>query len=476
MTAISARRAAKPALIFCYLAIAVGLAAPQDFVSNGQNGKRLLLVAANLNQEYANSDSVIIYAVSPEGNLAQPFTVLQGENSALGKYDWTLVGVYSIHEIGSYLLIEFPRLNPRSSIFVSKRNPRKTETVTFNPENFIAEQLSHELMEGADGTVCDLWPISVQAVGTEWPVDANGLVVIPRTTLRSACKRNGTAPFLEKDNWSDFKNFRFDGEMRTGEVSLLTDQDGELVRKFSFNKEDPVIDLFKMPPGFGASPRRGAELSPRECFDKFGSVACTGGRGVNLEAADGKHLIISINDDRWKIGQTTGPDHNRDVFFRSSETGQWKQLPVLPVATTANDKMHYRLFEDWLVTSASAALLKADNITETIVPDVLTIMETGRQRNDLGVDVKPRTAPDVATLPARRITLWNLADGRRIDLAIPENDSEVVHIFDGHQVLLRIHDKLFFAETRGSKLADYKLATFDSVIPMVHWAFYSAEK
>ena len=34
-------------------------------------------------------------------------------------------------------------------------------------------------------------------------------------------------------------------------------------------------------------------------------------------------------------------------------------------------KMYYRLFDDWLATSASAALLEASQITETIVPDVL---------------------------------------------------------------------------------------------------------
>jgi len=122
----------------------------------------------------------------------------------------------------------------------------------------------------------------------------------------------------------------------------------------------------------------------------------------------------------------------------------------------------------------SAALLAASQITETVIPDVFTVVSTGKQWNDWGIAVEPRTAPDVATLPARRITLWNLADGRRIDLALPEDDSEVVHVFDNRQVLLRIHDKLFFAEIQDSKLTAFTLAAFDSAIPNVHWAFYSA--
>jgi hypothetical protein len=55
-------------------------------------------------------------------------------------------------------------------------------------------------------------------------------------------------------------------------------------------------------------------------------------------------------------------------------------------------------------------------------------ISTGTQWTDLGILAESRTSPDVASLPARRITLWNLADGRRIDLAIPKDDSEVAHV------------------------------------------------
>jgi len=138
--------------------------------------------------------------------------------------------------------------------------------------------------------------------------------------------------------------------------------------------------------------------------------------------------------------------------------------------------MLYRLFDDWLVTSASASLLANLLAKETNVPEALTVVAQGKQRDQFVIHAEPRTAPDVATLPARRITLWNLADGRRIDLAIPEDDSEIVHVFDGHRVLLRIKDSLFFAEIEGSKLVNYRLVAHDSAIPQVHWAFYSTAK
>ena len=453
--------------------------ASQSMAEQGEGNSRrdLFLVAANLYQGYADSDPVEMYKLSDYGQLEPSQTLLQGRTSTLGKNDWTFVGIYSIHEIGPYLLVEYPHLNPSSVIFVDERSPQKAETIKYNTEDNITRPLGHALMEAKDGTICDLWPLSSQTLptGTEpaaLPLDASGQPLIPRTIVRSACKQGGKPLYIRKDDWSDFKNLQYDGSMSQSELALLTDQDGRLVRKFSFNKEDPIIDLNEMPAGFGPRPRQGSDLSPRDCFNKYGSVACTGGRGSTLEAASNDYLIISIGDEKWEI-EKTGPDHNKNVFYRTSATGQWKRLAVLPVAPTHHDKMYYRLFGNWLVTSASSALVSALAIRETVVPDILTVVETGKQRNDLKIASEPQATSSIATLPSRRITLWNLADGRRVDVAIPEDDSEVVHIFDDHRVLLRIHDKLFFAEILGSKLNDYKLVAYDSAIPQVHWAFYA---
>ena len=69
------------------------------------------------------------------------------------------------------------------------------------------------------------------------------------------------------------------------------------------------------------------------------------------------------------------------MFVKTLSDGMWKKLPVLPVAATDQDMMYYRLFDDWLVTSASAALLANTPIQETVVPNVLTVVETGKRRD-----------------------------------------------------------------------------------------------
>lgn len=258
---------------------------------------------------------------------------------------------------------------------------------------------------------------------------------------------------MKVDEWDDLKNLRYDGDMRYTEVSFLTDKGGKLTEVRLGGQPFP---LGNMPAGFDAP---------------------SDNRGIMLTGENSRYMVISILDAQ------DSQNRNANVFVKTLSDGKWKRLPVPPVPPLAQDnvplelrdKMYYRLFDDWLVTSASASLLDALPGKETVVPEVLNVVSNGKQWADWGIGAESSTSPDLATLPARRITLWNLADGRRIDLAIPEDDSEVVHVFDNNTVLLRIHDKLFFAEIEGEKLADFKLVAFDSAIPRIHWAFYSSQ-
>jgi len=400
----------------------------------------LFLLAANIEQPGDPSDPVVVYRATAERRLVPDVTVLEAEHGQ--PFRNSLTGVFSIHDVGDYLIVDYPHIYPRNTIFIPKERPSHFETIKFDPENFINIESDHNFMEGPGGLVCGLWPLfSVPSVP-----DGKGGMTDSKQTLRSVCKKPGSQPFLKTDNWDDCKSFRMDGDMRYREVGLLTDKNGKLADLFLGG---PTITMGAMPVGFD---------SP-----SFSS-------GVLLKAASARYLVVSISNPK------TGQNGDTDVFARTTSDSKWMRLPVLPVAMTANDKMYYRLFDDWLVTSASAALLTANHITESIVPDALTVIPTGKQWADWGIRAEPRTTPDVISLPARRITLWNLAASRRIDLAIPEDDSEIVHVFDGHSVLVRIKDMLFSAEIQGSKLADYKLVAHDSAIPQVHWAFYSSAK
>ncbi|MGA2652109.1 MAG: hypothetical protein ABSF28_16370 [Terracidiphilus sp.] len=418
----------------------------------------LYLLSANLEQEAVNSDPVLLYSVTAGHQLSVPVTILPARHTE--GLDHSPVGVYSIHDADPYLVIEYPQISPRNSIFLSKTHPGQSETIDIKPESFVADTLGHVLAEPREGLVCDLWPL----MPVPTVVDERGFVPTGKTTLRSACKASGSPAFLRSDEWSDYKNLRWDGDMRYREVSLLSSQDGKLVGSFVGG---PNVVLEEMPSGFGAKPRSGPRNNPKDCLTDFGSPVCPNGVGVTLEAANASYLVVSIKDQ-------AGQDRNADVFVRSTSDGKWKRLVVPAVSATETDKLRYRIFGSWLVTSLSALLQATDHITEAIVSEVLTVVDTGKQWADLDIKAEPRTAPDVAALVARRITLWNLADGRRIDLDLPEDDSEILQVFNDRTVLLRIHDKLFSASIQDSELTDYKLVAVDSAIPQIHWAFYSS--
>ena len=393
-------------------------------------------MSADTGEPVDPSAPVLIYEISKSLTLTSTLTVLPSESG--GELNNSLTGVYSVHDVGGFLLIDYPHIFPRYTLFVPKDRPRDFRIADFNPSDLITDRLNHVFFQDMDGKVCVLWILS-----QPFKPDGNGGWVIPKATLQSVCDAPGASPTIESDQWDQFEHLELDGNPRYLEVAFLTKQGSKLVELILGGA---TIPLGAMPPPFDSSSES---------------------RGVMLEAASRSYLIIGISDMDRPFNR------NAHVFVRSSATGKWRQLPVLAVAPSEKDSMYYRLFGDWLVTSASAKLLANSQVNDTADPDVLTVVETGKLRTDLGIEATPRTASGAAALPSRRITLWNLADNRRIDLALPEDDSEIVHVFDNHQVLLRIHDKLFFAEIEGSRLTGYKLAAFDSAIPMVHWAWYA---
>lgn len=209
----------------------------------------------------------------------------------------------------------------------------------------------------------------------------------------------------------------------------------------------PVIDLGKAPQASGVT---------------FRSAA-------TLEAASSRYVVVSMHSDG--AGDS---DHNEYVFFRTGTKGNWQRLPVLAVASTGDDRLYYRLFGDWLVTSASAPLAATVHPQPSVLADVVRVVEQKPLPPTFAVVAHPQAGSSPDVLLARRVTLWNLADGRRVDLAIPEDDSEVLEVFDNRSVLLRIEDKLFLAKIEGSRLAKFRFVAYDAVISDVHWAFYSA--
>lgn len=378
----------------------------------------------------------VLFSVAPTGQLDLKAVVLQGKVVCGNQY-CTPEGPLSIHEVGAYLIIAYPDDLTCCAIFLSEESPQSFQSENIVPSGFVAP---HPYTAEGDGAAsCSLWLL----VPNSPPAFEDGKPILPHPALRSACTQSGAPLIIEDGKWDQFKRPRFDGAS-PDEGWIVSIRSGQIVQ---MNLAGPAVTIGDAPPAYRA---------------------IAGIRAAYLEAASERYLVIGVME----------KDHpavsNKDVFVRTAGDSKWERLPVLPVAQTSHDRLYYRLFDNWLVTSASASLLAANHIAEgNVVPDFLTLVSTGKQWADWGIKAESRTTPDVANLPARRITLWNLADGRRVDLAIQEDDSEVVHIFDDHQVLMRFHDKLFFAEIQGTKLTGYRLVAFDSAIPMVHWAWYS---
>lgn len=435
-----------------YLFLAVFASAAASSAQTGPSGnvsvrEALFVLASNIGAPVLDSAaaSTVLYSVSSTKNLVLQALVLQG-SSTHGARNWLPEGVSSINEVGRYLIVQYPHDVPCCAIFIPEDDPRRFESIRVNAAGsggISSVECGLGLVLDRESATCELWELASGPFA-----DAKGRPLMPTITLQRVCEKPGGQPFIEDGQRADYRNIRFDGVAPADRECVLSSQNGQIVKKFL--QSMPDFPITALPP----------DLPP-----------LTGVHGVLLEAASGQYLIVNIKGN-------DNVDRNTNVFVQTVQDGRWKRLPVLAVGVLGDrpenmDRMFYRLFDNWLVTSASAALQAANQITESVVPAVLTVVPTGKQWTDWGIKSEPRSAPDVATLPARRITLWNLADGRRIDLAIPEDDSEVVHIFDNHRVLLRFHDKLFFATIEGAKLTDYKLVAFDSAIPMVHWAWYA---
>ena len=416
--------------------IGLSLSAQRGSASAASASPRLFLLASYIEAPILDTPvSTVLYRVSQNGQLIPSAEILKGTESFGAKHGLP-DGVFSIHEVGDYMVIEYPHDVICCAIFIPEHDPLKFESVNIN----FALKCGLGSVRDSDKEACETWQAAADSIQIGSPIP-------PKMTLLSVCKKPNGQSYLRKGDRDVFRFLRFDGMTPADTACYLSAQDSTLSE---YLLGAPSIPIASTPPEFSV---------------------LTEHRRFSLDAANERYLVVSLNGKDLI-------DRNTDVFAKTTEGGKWSRLPVLPVGILGDrpenmDRMRYRLFDDWLVTSASAELIANSRVKDTVAPDVLTVVATGKQWADWGIDVKPRTAPDVATPPARRITLWNLADNRRVDLAIPEGDSEIVHIFDNQQVLLRIHDKLFFATIHGSNLVDYKIVAFDSAIPRVHWAWYA---
>lgn len=114
------------------LSVSLGTAVPlcgfeQPSAKSGDTaaGERLFVVSANLLQQYGASDPVVVHVIGADHQLRPFEQVLRAREGISAGSRWTPAGVYSIHETGNYLIVEYPHPNPSAVTFVPKSNPRE---------------------------------------------------------------------------------------------------------------------------------------------------------------------------------------------------------------------------------------------------------------------------------------------------------------------------------------------------------------
>jgi hypothetical protein len=365
------------------------------------NGRATYVLASNTGNPMLDSapTPTVLYQVLADGRLSPGTTVLGGAERP-GSMHESPEGVYAIHDVGSYLLVEYPHEDPCCVIFIPKSHPLDFKEMKFDPNHLGAVAVDHGMTSSTDGATCDLWPLILTAP----QADPNGNVAEATTTLSSACAKPGAQPYLQQDRWSQYGHPQLDGLLRDDEVWLLTSKQGKIVQT---SLGVPDIDVADSPP----------------------FLTRLGSRGISLKAASDRYLVMSVRGE-------DGLEQNDAIYVRTARDGKWTRIAV------DSGKSTYRMFDDWLVATPE-----------------------GRSSN--------ATAGE-KTEAQRPMTLYNLADSRRITVVEPEADAEILQIDRNKDVLVRIANKLYDVGIEGKQLGNRCVLAEDSALRSVHWAFFSS--
>lgn len=256
---------------------------------------------------------------------------------------------------------------------------------------------------------------------------------------------------VSQGDWAVFKFLQYGGE-NGGPFQMqppLAEIAGvNLVMPYSFQ---PEVVLARLPSEFNAKP----EL--RHLVWILGSTD--------------RYLIVWVLP-RYMVGGNVDASNARhteplQVLVLYRLTNRWRTVE-LPTTVTSPTRAPIRIFGDWLVTTVMHWRAKPRESGGTVV-------EHGRP------PLPNPELPDPASeffnryshlsVPGK-LVFQNLTDDRKLTLDTGQEDSEVIAIRPGGEILYRVSDSIYSAKTEGDQITRSTLIVKDVDVPQIHWAFW----
>lgn len=70
-----------------------------------------------------------------------------------------------------------------------------------------------------------------------------------------------------------------------------------------------------------------------------------------------------------------------------------------------------------------------------------------------------------------KLAIWNLGDGRKLTLRTGQEDSEVLAIAKGGEMLYRVNDAIYSARIEGDRIGEAALVVRAPAVTNIHWVF-----
>jgi len=179
---------------------------------------------------------------------------------------------------------------------------------------------------------------------------------------------------------------------------------------------------------------------------------------VNVLARTSDYLIVSAVEPSGGAAPTA-------VYVEGRASHKWSVISIPSIEPAS------RVFGNWLATSVEE-------------PAVGHPMESPGVDNEraAGNLARPQPVPPTRLLYGLdggfympgRLELDNLMDRRRITIETGQQDSQILNVDPGGNVLYRVNDKIYSAQIQGDRVGPSTLVVQGEDVPEVHWVFWSA--
>jgi hypothetical protein len=266
-------------------------------------------------------------------------------------------------------------------------------------------------------------------------------------------------------SWKAFKHLQFRGEnggpYQAGPPHAEVDG-ANLVMPYG---EKPAVVLAKLPQQADASPQLRRRVSILASTDRYLVIWI---QPPALSAAAGP---IGATGSRTGTPGLVPHEAPVRVWVLDKGTQRWRSLQ-LPTAVSTHTHVPVRLFGNWLVTTemgwsppvagTGSASLGIANQQKTPMYSAPSDVQAAYDRRFQNIQIPGKLA------------IWNLADGRRLTLNTGQEDSEVLAIASGGEMLYRVNDAIYAAKIEGDRIGAPAPVVKAPAVVDIHWTLSGA--